>query len=101
MYCTVFVIVATVDADSLMTVLFVFCKQKTAYEMRSSDWSSDVCSSDLLIVGEFFWREILLGCRHRQELLARTRQERLAIAAVDRDIFLRLQDQAEDRKSVV
>src|SRR3546814_2764969 len=24
-----------------------FCKQKTAYEMRSSDWSSDVCSSDL------------------------------------------------------
>src|SRR3546814_7460992 len=29
-------------------VLFVFCfKQKTAYEMRISDWSSDVCSSDL------------------------------------------------------
>src|SRR3546814_15329611 len=26
----------------------VFCKQKTAYEMRISDWSSDVCSSDLL-----------------------------------------------------
>src|SRR3546814_14966786 len=24
-----------------------FCKQKTAYEMRISDWSSDVCSSDL------------------------------------------------------
>src|SRR3546814_5761522 len=30
-------------------MLFVFfCKQKTAYEMRISDWSSDVCSSDLL-----------------------------------------------------
>src|SRR3546814_6001904 len=30
-------------------VFFVFCfKQKTAYEMRISDWSSDVCSSDLL-----------------------------------------------------
>src|SRR3546814_6113591 len=28
-------------------VVFVF-KQKTAYEMRISDWSSDVCSSDLL-----------------------------------------------------
>src|SRR3546814_6512560 len=29
-----------------------FCKQKTAYEMRISDWSSDVCSSDLInIVG--------------------------------------------------
>src|SRR3546814_8203464 len=27
--------------------LFVFFKQKTAYEMRISDWSSDVCSSDL------------------------------------------------------
>src|SRR3546814_2190741 len=25
----------------------VLCKQKTAYEMRISDWSSDVCSSDL------------------------------------------------------
>src|SRR3546814_2163463 len=27
---------------------FFFFKQKTAYEMRISDWSSDVCSSDLL-----------------------------------------------------
>src|SRR3546814_18751216 len=27
-----------------------FCKQKTAYEMRISDWSSDVCSSDLQLV---------------------------------------------------
>src|SRR3546814_5941981 len=27
--------------------LFVFFRQKTAYEMRISDWSSDVCSSDL------------------------------------------------------
>src|SRR3546814_5546686 len=27
---------------------FFFIKQKTAYEMRISDWSSDVCSSDLL-----------------------------------------------------
>src|SRR3546814_11472334 len=30
-----------------MLFLFVFFKQKTAYEMRISDWSSDVCSSDL------------------------------------------------------
>src|SRR3546814_7074809 len=30
---------------------FFFFKQKTAYEMRISDWSSDVCSSDLLISG--------------------------------------------------
>src|SRR3546814_7644649 len=32
----------------LSSLLFFFCfKQKTAYEMRISDWSSDVCSSDL------------------------------------------------------
>src|SRR3546814_3109626 len=29
-------------------LVFFFCKQKTAYEMRISDWSSDVCSSDLI-----------------------------------------------------
>src|SRR3546814_2630743 len=28
---------------------FFFFKQKTAYEMRISDWSSDVCSSDLIL----------------------------------------------------
>src|SRR3546814_20670848 len=30
--------------------IFLFFKQKTAYELRISDWSSDVCSSDLLEV---------------------------------------------------
>src|SRR3546814_2214843 len=35
--------------------MFFFFKQKTAYEMRISDWSSDVCSSDLDIgVTEYF-----------------------------------------------
>src|SRR3546814_1124635 len=33
----------------LYNVFFVFFKQKTAYEMRISDWSSDVCSSDLVL----------------------------------------------------
>src|SRR3546814_3977226 len=32
-------------------VTVVFFKQKTAYEMRISDWSSDVCSSDLFELG--------------------------------------------------
>src|SRR3546814_2703621 len=32
-------------------VVFFFFKQKTAYEVRISDWSSDVCSSDLQHVG--------------------------------------------------
>src|SRR3546814_1326753 len=36
----------------LFVFLFVFVfKQKTAYEMRISDWSSDVCSSDLVAYG--------------------------------------------------
>src|SRR3546814_1789301 len=33
---------------------FFFFKQKTAYEMRISDWSSDVCSSDLLYTAMVF-----------------------------------------------
>src|SRR3546814_5527293 len=31
----------------MFVLCFFFFKQKTAYEMRISDWSSDVCSSDL------------------------------------------------------
>src|SRR3546814_5330883 len=33
-------------------MIFFFFKQKTAYEMRISDWSSDVCSSDLAAFGD-------------------------------------------------
>src|SRR3546814_8754084 len=33
---------------SVSSLYFFFFKQKTAYEVRISDWSSDVCSSDLL-----------------------------------------------------
>src|SRR3546814_6217 len=36
-----------------MNLLIFFFKQKTAYEMRISDWSSDVCSSDLACSGIF------------------------------------------------
>src|SRR3546814_7294181 len=35
---------------------FFFFKQKTAYEMRISDWSSDVCSSDLPNITFACWR---------------------------------------------
>src|SRR3546814_6157832 len=35
------------DVDLMHYVSLFFFKQKTAYEMRISDWSSDVCSSDL------------------------------------------------------
>src|SRR3546814_18358446 len=33
----------------MFIMCFFFCKQKTAYEMRISDWSSAVCSSDLFM----------------------------------------------------
>src|SRR3546814_7570163 len=39
-------------------IMFFFFKQKTAYEMRISDWSSDVCSSDL----PHFGRAQPMGC---------------------------------------
>src|SRR3546814_10857841 len=42
-----------------------FCKQKTAYEMRISDWSSDVCSSDLSI------REVASATEHVNEVALR------------------------------
>src|SRR3546814_1129701 len=38
---------------------FVFFKQKTAYEMRISDWSSDVCSSDLPAAGGGVWNRVV------------------------------------------
>src|SRR3546814_6747137 len=36
-----------VSSSVYLSLIFFFFKQKTAYEMRISDWSSDVCSSDL------------------------------------------------------
>src|SRR3546814_6068130 len=40
---------------------FFFFKQKTAYEMRISDWSSDVCSSDLTVEQTQNTLTVLLG----------------------------------------
>src|SRR3546814_5986431 len=49
------------ELDGFFCVCVFFFKQKTAYEMRISDWSSDVCSSDLVlaIIG---WVTCLLLC---------------------------------------
>src|SRR3546814_4724003 len=68
----------------LVCCLFYFCfffKQKTAYEMRISDWSSDVCSSDLncssicpvahllqLLSRRLFWQEARAPQRQRIHL---------------------------------
>src|SRR3546814_5430901 len=63
-------------------MVFVFFKQKTAYEMRISDWSSDVCSSDLAVVGVDNSRsqnaqaEAIEGGDHRRE-------QSIAVGCVD------------------
>src|SRR3546814_1409743 len=41
-------------------IIIFFFKQKTAYDMRISDWSSDVCSSDLDLMGEHMADRIIL-----------------------------------------
>src|SRR3546814_9656149 len=54
--------------------MFVFFfKQKTAYEMRISDWSSDVCSSDLRRVDLWLW---LAGLSRRPDVLGRPGRHR-------------------------
>src|SRR3546814_7241989 len=50
--------------------IFFFFKQKTAYEMRISDWSSDVCSSDLPAEG----RQVL-AFRHGRGLHGGARED--------------------------
>src|SRR3546814_3716918 len=54
-----------------LVYFFFFCfKQKTAYEMRISDWSSDVCSSDLC---PEYAHPSALAFRHRRERQSPTR----------------------------
>src|SRR3546814_2851985 len=51
--------------------MFFFFKQKTAYEMRISDWSSDVCSSDLGDEGPIGGEQLSFAigqCRHHARL---------------------------------
>ena len=49
-YCDVWVCFVGVRVLGYIFFFFFFFKQKTAYEIVSRDWSSDVCSSDLMIV---------------------------------------------------
>src|SRR3546814_1797618 len=67
----------------MLHVFFFFFKQKTAYEMRISDWSSDVCSSDLISDGPVSgaqWRDFLAADGHAQRL--RTSSQDLWILCV-------------------
>src|SRR3546814_4881879 len=64
---------------------FLFFKQKTAYELRISDWSSDVCSSDLLLRrSEGF---------ARQQRFIDSEVPRAQDAGIGRDAVARLQQQ--------
>src|SRR3546814_6921838 len=52
-----------------MISFFFFFKQKTAYEMRISDWSSDVCSSDLREIGHGQDQRHIADARARHEAI--------------------------------
>src|SRR3546814_10809535 len=66
-------------------VCFFFFKQKTAYEMRISDWSSDVCSSDLAVVEP--------GALPAQRPAARLAGDVVGAVARDEDMRLGLERQ--------
>src|SRR3546814_6992555 len=80
-------------------LFFFFFKQKTAYEMRISDWSSDVCSSDLSLLLAAIRDELQeIGeedlANHVQTRYlatfnpaARALEPRLKVIAADRDFY--------------
>src|SRR3546814_8897940 len=74
-----------VDCVGVCRGFFYFIKQKTAYEMRISDWSSDVCSSDLQ-TEKHRQRDIAAGTQQQafaqqaQRLQAEARKRREAAA---------------------
>src|SRR3546814_2893769 len=76
----------------LCMFLFFFFKQKTAYEMRISDWSSDVCSSDLIHKPEL--RDVggVLYCNDGDWV------ESLSALAESHDGQLTLLDRSEERR---
>src|SRR3546814_11653896 len=73
----------------MLSMLFFFFKQKTAYEMRISDWSSDVCSSDL--------------GKHSGRHAFKAKLEDLGFTLADNEIqdaFVRFKDLADAKKDV-
>src|SRR3546814_10651894 len=96
--------------------MIVFFKQKTAYEMRSSDWSSDVCSSDLIrhgyklgLNGAFFYKlvaplaEIMGGAypelNDKRELIEKTIRAEEDSFAITLDKGMKLLEEAIARLS--
>src|SRR3546814_10055654 len=100
--------------DDVVVLFVFFFKQKTAYEMRISDWSSDVCSSDLLVdllhrraraVGDadfalrgqdFGLRALLGGHRAHDRVEV---DEHLVVGGAGGHLGLRLLDRSEEHTS--
>src|SRR3546814_6413107 len=79
-----------------MFIFFFFFKQKTAYEMRISDWSSDVCSSDLRAGGAIALKLVVLD-----EIDTRIEQPRhLYGSRLGIEPDARLDDRADHRATV-
>src|SRR3546814_4732610 len=85
---------------------FFFVKQKTAYEMRISDWSSDVCSSDLTARGRLKVIERELADETEQEQraglvqsleIARAAAQILETRKAEHEIFSANLDRLDDR----
>src|SRR3546814_8681148 len=112
--CGVYCVLCT--CICLFVVFVCFFKQKTAYEMRISDWSSDVCSSDLdragsaladglaavqldaELVGDHLLAARLLAGLAAQVIAVR-RLVLLEFLEGQRDLLARGGDRAVDRKS--
>src|SRR3546814_3798502 len=71
--------------------MFLFFKQKTAYEMRISDWSSDVCSSDLSLD-----RQVKRSPREREGYVGGMAAPRF-LAAIPARLLLYGADAARDK----
>src|SRR3546814_1349192 len=74
---TVWCLYLLVEAHLSVNVFFFF-KQKTAYEMLIRDWSSDVCSSDLVIIRRrTFYEAAICVCRQGRTVDANSLGDRL------------------------
>src|SRR3546814_1129660 len=74
--------------------MFFFFKKKTAYEMRISDWSSDVCSSDLSTE-----RQRLCAIRLQQKLNLSQRRV-CEVLGIDRSVLRYCHKQTEDESAL-
>src|SRR3546814_5996851 len=85
----------------LLSLVFFFFKQKTAYEMRISDWSSDVCSSDLAYMGRSAGNWLAEVERGTPDAARRLMGMERVLGGLEIDVALEDGAWRPDRKSVV